>query len=271
MPMISTRTAYWRTRPLVNSEVLYLVPESSRSFSLKMQAYRRGISSFICYVVWRVQTEAWWQALHFMHRKELELIQLNKKIVLFSRHALNSKGRSFSKEIQKAEQGRWTRHVSSRWVVARPKPFAVRLHYGKNADMEAVKEKYQDRPSQRIHWPGERWCSRHENTCEQVETSWNLSWRCRNIMTKLPCMTQDLAGVSYPLASFSLHPFIGCFTEIPGPLPPEVEFHGWPSAVQCFQNLHDGGSVNSMDSVSMPWKEEPLGSGMVLAARFYRR
>lgn len=205
MPMISTRTAYWRTRPLVNSEVLYLVPESSRSFSLKMQAYRRGISSFICYVVWRVQTEAWWQALHFMHRKELELIQLNKKIVLFSRHALNSKGRSFSKEIQKAEEGRWTRHVSSRWVVARPKPFAVRLHYGKNADMEAVKEKYQDRPSQRIHWPGERWCSRHENTCEQVETSWNLSWRCRNIMTKLPCMTQDLAGVSYPLASVSLH------------------------------------------------------------------
>ena len=104
-----------------------------------------------------------------MHRKELELIQLNKKIVLFSRHALNSKGRSFSKEIQKAEQGRWTRHVSSRWVVARPKPFAVRLHYGKNADMEAVKEKYQDRPSQGIHWPGERWCSHHENTCEQVE------------------------------------------------------------------------------------------------------
>ena len=111
----------------------------------------------------------------------------------------------------------------------------------------------------------------NENTCEQVETSWNLSWRCRNIMTKLPCMTQDLAGVSYPLASVSLHPFIGCFTEIPGPLPPEVEFHGWPSAVQCFQDLHDGGSVNSMASVSMPWKEEPLGSGMILAARFYRR
>lgn len=104
-------------------------------------------------------------------------------------------------------------------------------------------------------------------------TSWNLSWICRNIMTKLPCtgMTQDLAGVSYPLASVYLHPSIGCSTEIPGPLPPEVEFHGWPSAVQCFQNLHDGGSVNSMDSVSMPWKEEPLGSGMVLAARFYRR
>ncbi len=122
-----------------------------------------------------------------------------------------------------------------------------------------------------------RWCSRHEDTCEQVQTSWQNFHVCHKIMQV------------YPLVPVYLHPSTRCFAEIPGPLPPEVEFHGWPSAVQCFQDLHDGGSVNSIESVSMPPLlrrnlQESLsvhvqkdakrckGHGQpVLAARFYRR